>query len=33
MKKKDSAGLGMTIPKKMRIAGMTFYVRNGQLVG
>ena len=33
MKKKDSVGLGMTIPKKMRIAGMTFYVRNGQLVG
>jgi hypothetical protein len=33
MKKKDRAGLGMKIPKKMRIAGMTFYVRNGQLVG
>ena len=33
MKKKDSAGLGMTIPKRMRIAGMTFYLRNGQLVG
>jgi hypothetical protein len=33
MKKKDSAGLGMTIPKRMRIAGMTFYLRNGQVVG
>ena len=33
MKKKDNAGLGMTIPKRMRIAGMTFYLRNGQLVG
>ena len=33
MKKKDSAGMGMTIPKRMRIAGMTFYLRNGQLVG
>ena len=33
MKKKDSAGLGMTIPKKMRIAGITFYLRNGQVVG
>jgi len=33
MKKKDSGGLGMTIPKRMRIAGMTFYLRNGQLVG
>ena len=33
MKKKDSAGLGMTIPKRMRIAGMTFYLRNGQLIG
>ena len=33
MKKKDSAGLGMAIPKRMRIAGMTFYLRNGQLVG
>jgi hypothetical protein len=33
MKKKDSAGLGMTIPKRMRMAGMTFYIRNGQLVG
>ena len=33
MKKKDKAGLGMMIPKRMHIAGMTFYLRNGQLVG
>lgn len=33
MKKKDSAGLGMKIPKKIRIAGITFYLRNGQVVG
>ncbi len=33
MKKKDSAGLGMTIPKRVRLAGMTFYLRNGQVVG
>lgn len=33
MKKKDNAGLGMTIPKRMRLAGMTFYLRNGQVVG
>ena len=33
MKKKDSTGLGMTIPRRMRLAGMTFYLRNGQLVG
>ena len=33
MKKKDSGGLGMTIPKRIRIAGMTFYLRNGQVVG
>ena len=33
MKKKDSAGLGMTIPKRIRMAGMTFYLRNGQVVG
>ena len=24
---------GLMIPKRMRIAGMTFYLRNGQLVG
>ena len=29
MKKKDSAGLGMTIPKRMRMAGMTFYPHDG----
>ena len=33
MKKKDSTGLGMTIPKRVRLAGMTFYLRNGQVVG
>ena len=33
MKKKDSAGLGMTIPKRLRLAGITFYLRNGQVVG
>jgi hypothetical protein len=33
MKKKDSAVFGMTIPKRMRFAGKTFYLRNGQLVG
>ena len=33
MKKKDSAGLGMMIPKRVRMAGMTFYLRNGQVVG
>jgi hypothetical protein len=33
MKKKDSAGLGMTIPKRVRVAGMTFYLRKGQVVG
>ena len=33
MKKKNSAGLGMTIPKRVRLAGMTFYLRNGQVVG
>lgn len=33
MKKKDGTGLGMTIPKRMRIAGMTFYLRNGQVIG
>ena len=33
MKIKGSTGLGMTIPKRMRIAGMTFYLRNGQVVG
>ena len=33
MKNKDSAGLGMTIPKRLRLAGITFYLRNGQVVG
>ena len=33
MKKKGNAGLGLTIPKRVRIAGMTFYLRNGQLIG
>ena len=33
MKKKDNAGLGMTIPKRMSLAVMTFYLRNGQVVG
>ncbi len=25
-----NAGLGIAIPKRVRIAGMTFYLRNGQ---
>ncbi len=33
MKKKGSTGLGITIPKRMRLAGVTFYLRNGQLIG
>ena len=33
MKKKDNPGLGMVIPKRVRIAGMTFYLRNGQIIG
>ena len=33
MKYKGSTGLGVTIPKRMRLLGMTFYLRNGQLVG
>lgn len=33
MKKKGSSGLGMAIPKRMRIAGITFFLRNGQLIG
>ena len=28
-----NAGLGIAIPKRVRIAGMTFYLRNGQLIG
>jgi len=33
MKKKDNPGLGMAIPKRVRIAGMTFYLRKGQVIG
>ncbi|MBO7067320.1 MAG: hypothetical protein J6W52_01375 [Bacteroidaceae bacterium] len=31
--KKDSKGLGLVIPKRIRVAGTTFYVRQGQVVG
>jgi hypothetical protein len=30
MKMKNNPGLGLTMPKRVRIAGMTFYMRNGQ---
>ena len=33
MKKKGNDVLGLRIPKRLRVAGMTFYLRNGQLVG
>ncbi len=33
MKMKDNPGLGLTIPKRIRVAGMTFYLRNGQVIG
>ena len=33
MKKNDSKGMGFQIPKRVRIAGTTFYVRDGQVVG
>ena len=33
MKKKQVAGMGLLIPKKMRIGGMTFYKRQGQVIG
>jgi hypothetical protein len=33
MKKKGNDGLGLKIPKRVRFAGMTFYMRNGQLIG
>lgn len=33
MKKKGNPGLGLTIPKRVRVAGMTFYMRNGQVIG
>ena len=32
MKKKQVAGMGLLIPKKMRIGGMTFYKRQGQIL-
>ena len=31
--KKKSTGLGLIIPKKMRIGGVTFYKRQGQVIG
>ena len=33
MKLKGNPGMGLTIPKRVRIAGMTFYMRNGQVIG
>ena len=30
---KNNPGLGLTMPKRVRIAGMTFYMRNGQVIG
>ena len=33
MSKKESKGMGMMIPRKVRMAGTTFYLRNGQVVG
>jgi hypothetical protein len=33
MKMKQVAGMGLLIPKKMRIGGMTFYKRQGQVIG
>ncbi len=33
MKKKGNPGLGLTIPKRVRVAGMTFYLRKGQVIG
>ena len=30
---KGNPGLGLTMPKRVRIAGMTFYMRNGQVIG
>ena len=33
MKMKGKGGLGLTIPKRVRVAGMTFYLRNGQMIG
>ena len=31
--KKKSTGLGLLIPKKMSVGGMTFYKRQGQVIG
>ena len=31
--KKKSTGLGLLIPKKMRVGGVTFYKRQGQVIG
>lgn len=31
--KKKSTGLGLIIPKTMRIGGVTFYKRQGQVIG
>lgn len=33
MKKKGKGVLRLTIPKRVRVAGMTFYLRNGQVIG
>ena len=33
MKKKQNAAMGLLIPKKLRIGGMTFYQRGGQVIG
>ena len=33
MKMKGNPGCGLTIPKRVRVAGMTFYMRNGQVIG
>ena len=33
MKKKGNPGLGLTIPQRVRVAGMTFFMRNGQVIG
>ena len=33
MKKKQVAGMGLLIPNKVRVGGMTFYKRQGQVIG
>ena len=33
MKKKDNRSMGLQIPKRMRFAGVTFYLRQGQVIG